>query len=248
MQMKKTVIVLLTAVWLLCGCRAKETNSISVTTAPAETAPSAAVTTGVVPTQQINGETVTCIAIEPLCQLPELPTGCEVTSLATVLHFYGVPVDKCAIGDSYLDKGEVGSVDFRKAFVGDPRDEDAYGCYAPVIVNAANRILEERGVPLHAEQVNGLELEALFPYIDNNIPVIIWGTLDCRESAPTVVWNVDGEELQWIYPEHCMVLAGYSSDTVWVCDPMSGQMKEYDRELFRAGYHALLQQAVVIVS
>lgn len=243
--MKQTVVALFAALLLLCGCQAKEVGSPSDTAAFA-TDTQAVAETNAAPTQLINGEAVTRIAIEPLCQLPELPTGCEVTSLAAVLRFYGIPVDKCAIGDFYLDKGEVGTVDFRKAFEGDPRDEDAYGCYAPVIVNAANRILPEHGTQLHAEEVSGLELEALFPYIDQNIPVIIWGTLDCQESEPTVVWEVDGEELQWIYPEHCMVLAGYGSDTVWVCDPMSGELREYDKELFRAGYNALFQQAVVI--
>ena len=77
------------------------------------------------------------IPFTAICQYPELPTGCEVTSLSMVFNHYGHPCDKCDIADYYLTKGEVGTVDFHEAFEGDPRDESSYGCYANVIVKAA---------------------------------------------------------------------------------------------------------------
>lgn len=245
--MKKTVIFVVAAVLLLCGCGAQESSetpreTAAPQTAAVETAPAAS---GAVP-QTVDGHPAKLVHIQTLAQLPELPTGCEVTSLAAVLRYYGFDIDKCEIGDRYLDKGAVGTVDFREAFEGDPRDEDAYGCYAPVIVNAANRILTERGSAMRAAEVSGRELEDLFGYLDRDIPVIIWGTLDCAPSEPTTVWDIGGKQLQWIYPEHCMVLAGYSDADVWVCDPMSGKMQKYEKELFKAGYNALLRQAIVI--
>ncbi len=246
--MKKIWMIACAAALLLAGCGAQESSAAPQDTAAVQTtgaAPAAPVASGAVQ-QQVSGAPLKLVNIQTLAQLPELPTGCEVTSLAAVLNYYGVTIDKCDIGDRYLDKGAVGTVDFREAFEGDPRDEDAYGCYAPVIVNAANRILTERGTSMQAAEVSGQELEQLFSYLDRDIPVIIWGTLDCAPGEPTAVWEVNGKQLQWIYPEHCMVLAGYSDTSVWVCDPMSGQMQEYDKELFKTGYNALLRQAVVI--
>ncbi len=181
-----------------------------------------------------------------VCQYPELPTGCEMTSLTMVINHYGINADKCDISDNYLDKGEVGTVDFRKAFVGDPRDESSFGCYAPVVVNTANRYLQAQGSNLRATDVTGQELESLFEYINSQVPVIIWGTLDCEEGYYSVTWNVDGQDLTWITPEHCMVLVGYDQQSVWVADPIYGEVVSYDKAIFESRYDTLLKQAVVI--
>lgn len=181
-----------------------------------------------------------------LNQYPELPTGCEVTSLTMVLNFYQLAADKCDIADNYLEKGEVGAVDFRVAFEGDPRDENSYGCYAPVIVKAADAYLTANNSTMKATDLTGTAFADLFQYIDKGIPVIVWGTLDCEEGHYSVTWEVDGKELTWFTPEHCMVLVGYSDYQVWVADPVHGDIRVYDRELFRVRYESLQQQAVVI--
>lgn len=68
------------------------------------------------------------IDIDEILQNPELPTGCEVTSLAMVLNYWGYDIDKLTLATDYLKKGEIGSVNFKEAFVGDPRSAEAYGC------------------------------------------------------------------------------------------------------------------------
>lgn len=190
--------------------------------------------------------TGTLLNISPVNQHPELPTGCEVTSLTMLLNYYGLYADKCDIADNYLTKGEVGTVDFRVAFEGDPRDSQSYGCYAPVIVDAANRYLSANGSGYQAVEVSGQELEALFQYIDSKTPVMVWGTLDCREGYYSTVWHVDGRDLQWITPEHCMVLIGYDANSVTVADPFYGEIRTFDKETFRSGYNMLFRQAIVL--
>ncbi len=185
-------------------------------------------------------------SFQAICQYPELPTGCEMTSLAMALNYSGVPADKCDIADNYLDKGEVGTVDFRAAFAGDPRDESSFGCYAPVVVNAANRYLQAAQSTLQAQDLSGTEFEELFLYIDAGIPVIVWGTQDCAEGHYSVTWNVNGQDLTWYTPEHCMVLVGYDEGLAWVADPIYGDVRSYDREIFKSRYEALYRQAVVI--
>ena len=73
--------------------------------------------------------------VDCILQNPELPTGCEVTALAIVLNYYGYGVDKCDLSDYYLDKGYIGETNPNDAFLGEPRYDYSYGCYAPVIVN-----------------------------------------------------------------------------------------------------------------
>lgn len=180
-------------------------------------------------------------------QNPELPTGCEVTSLTMTLNYLGVNADKSDIADNYIDKGPIGSTDFNKKFVGDPRDVNSYGCYAPVIVNAANKYLTAKGSSLNATNISGKDLEELFTsYIDKNIPVIVWGTVDNREGRYTTTWKVDGQDLKWYSPEHCMVLVGYDNDKVWVADPMHGDVRSYKKSTFKDRYNSLKKQAVVI--
>lgn len=187
------------------------------------------------------------IDVKSICQYPELATGCEITSLTMTLNYYGFDVDKCDLSDYYLDKGPVGETDFRLAFEGDPRDGNSYGCYAPVIKNTANKYLQTQNSSMYAKDITGLEFEELFSYIDQKIPVIVWGTLDCREGHYSVTWNVDGKNLTWFTPEHCMVLVGYDNENVTVCDPTRGDIRSYDRQLFKSRYNSLQKQAVVIV-
>lgn len=79
-----------------------------------------------------------------------LPTGCEIVSALMVLRHYEYDITADAFIDQYLDKGEFYTDDEgrlygvhpARAFAGDPRSENGYGCYAPVIVNLLNRILK----------------------------------------------------------------------------------------------------------
>lgn len=202
-------------------------------------------------TSQLNNSQLTDVECKikgftPLCQYPDLPTGCEVTSLTMVLNFYGINCDKCEIADNYLDKGEVGKVNFWEAFEGDPRDENSFGCYSPVIVNAANKVLNAYGSPLKAVDISGKELSELFTYVDKNTPVIVWGTQNCEPGYYSITWNVNGEDLSWFRPEHCMVLVGYDNQSVSVADPLYGDIRPYDKATFESRYNSLFRQAIII--
>lgn len=180
-------------------------------------------------------------------QLPELPTGCEITSLTMALRCNGIPADKCDLADNYLRKGEIGETDCRRAFIGNPRDENSYGCYAPVIVDAAERYLSENGYALTVRDLSGTALSDLLPYIDEGIPVIFWATQDMCEGTITETWEIDGEEINWIFPEHCMVIIGYSDNSIRVADPLTGEVRTYDRSLTEAAYDLLSRQAIVLL-
>lgn len=110
-------------------------------------------------------------------QLPELPTGCEVTSLAMALNFYDLNIKHTSLADSFLEKGAYRESDYRKVFVGDPRVYRSYGCYAEVIVNTAEKFLKT--VPDRSFKVydlTGCEPDRLYSYIDMGYPVIVWAT------------------------------------------------------------------------
>ena len=78
--------------------------------------------------------------VEPVLQLPELPTGCEITSLVTVLNYYGYDISKTQLADEYLECGEVGDTDPNEKFIGSPYDIHSCGCFSNVIADAAKSL------------------------------------------------------------------------------------------------------------
>lgn len=78
-------------------------------------------------------------------------------------------------------------------------------------------------------------------------PVVIWSTIDLKETYRNITWDVDGKEIAWRANEHCMVLIGYDKDnnTCIVSDPLQG-IKEYPRDLFNQRYEELGKQAIVV--
>lgn len=189
--------------------------------------------------------------VKYLSQNPELPTGCEITSLTTVLNYYCYDVSKTEMSDNYLEKTVDKIGDFWEVFVGDPR-KNGFGCYAKPIVTAANKYLATQSSKYKAVDYSGTKFENLLSLVEGGTPVIIWGTIydekenDLQKPYTTVKWTIDGKELQWIAPEHCMVLIGYDADRhiAIMSDPQRG-IVEYDLDTVKSRYLALHAQCVV---
>ncbi len=186
-------------------------------------------------------------------QNPELPTGCEITALTTVLNYYGYNVSKTEMADNYLEKSVNGLGDFWEVFVGNPR-KNGFGCYAKPIVKAANKYLATQNSEYMAYNYSGAEFEDLLKTVESGTPVIIWSTMygrktrDLLEPYSTAKWTVGGKTIQWIAPEHCMVLIGYDIDRniAVMSDPQRG-IVEYNLETVKARYLAIHSQCVVLL-
>lgn len=179
-------------------------------------------------------------------QRPELPTGCEITSLAMVLNYYGYDIDKCSLSDEYLDKGPTFETNPYHAFMGEPRSVHSYGCYAPVIVNAAKKYLSTVGNELLVYDMSGSDFEEFLPYLNKGIPVIVWETIGMKESYCSSSFTVDGETVEGITNEHCMVLIGYDQDHYIMADPLAG-IKYYGKDIVVQRYNEMNRQAVIVM-
>lgn len=196
--------------------------------------------------------------VQNIMQNPELPTGCEVTSLTMLLNYLGYPADKLTMARDYLPKldfywedGIYHGADFRTTFAGNPESEYSYGCYAPCIVTTANSYFSANGFDAAACDITGVDFDSLLTdYIDNDKPVLIWITSsNLHESTLTTIWTTpDGEQLQWRAYEHCVVLTGYDKDNqlIYVSDPLYGNTA-YDYSTIRQRYNEMGQQAVYII-
>lgn len=179
-------------------------------------------------------------------QNPELPTGCEVTALTTVLNYMNYNIDKLTLADYFLPKGAIGTTHPDVAFVGNPRNRSAYGANAPVIVYTANSYFNEVKSEHKAHNISGNELSDLTKYLYDGYPVIIWATINMSKSYPGSKWYLETGVYQWKANLHCLVLVGFTEDKYILADPLKKGLTYYDKDLVETRYNELGNQAVVI--
>ena len=194
--------------------------------------------------------------METIYQTPELPTGCEITALTMAMQYQGFDVSKTVMAEDYLPKSSnwyyVGDKrygpDFRQVFAGNPFRSSGYVCGAPAIATAANGFLEDAGSSWHAFDVTGTDPEDLYSLIFQDIPVVVWITIDMVNRPIAGGWYVEetGEYLEWSKMDHCGVLMGVDDSSVTINDPISGVITA-SKERFESVYEQRGQQAVVIL-
>lgn len=181
-------------------------------------------------------------------QEPELPTGCEITSLAEVLNYHGFNIDKEELCDNFMPVDYVGQVTMNQAYIGDPRSSSGFGCNSSVIVKAAYEYFESIDSPCYAVDLSGTNFRELFYQITQGRPVIVWSTMYLTESYPTFIWTAgNGEDMIFNYYQHCMAIYGYdlNEGIVYAGDPLVGNTT-YSIERFEMIYDIMEKQAVII--
>lgn len=189
-------------------------------------------------------------------QMPELPTGCEITALTMALNYYGCPADKVEIAERYLptvpadlyygDDGRLYGPDLNRYFVGDPATRGGYICGTEAIVYAANSYLADINSSLHAVDLTGSPAEDLYELVSENTPVVVWVTISMQpRRSPEGWYTEDGAYVDWSTNDHGAVLIGYTKDTVTIADPISG-LTEYDRAEFEEVFASRGNRCVVI--
>lgn len=184
------------------------------------------------------------------------PTGCESVSAVMLLQYLKIPVTVDGFIGQYLDKkgfeergGELYGPDPRNCFCGSPYDSASFGCYAPVIAKALDRVFQDLDGGRHkAVDETGTPLQELLKrYIDRGMPVICWACIDMKEPVTGPVWRLldTGEPFTWISNEHCMLLVGYDEERYYFNDPHNGNgLTGYEKGLLEQRWRAQHMQAV----
>ncbi len=180
------------------------------------------------------------------------PTGCESVSTVMLLQYLGYPCSVDEFINHYLAKqafemrgGELYGPDPDRFFCGSPYTDDSFGCYAPVICNALQKITGGRYLVCNE---TGTPVEMLLhEYIDHDMPVIFWACIDMREPVTGPSWRLldSGEPFTWISNEHCLLLVGYDDEGCYFNDPYNNNgVIHYPRELVEKRHLAQYQMAV----
>ena len=178
-------------------------------------------------------------------QMPELPTGSEITALSMMLNYYGYSIDKMNMALEYLPTvpakfyegadGRIYGPDMGMYFVGDPTSE-GYICGTGAIVTAADAYLEDVGSSYRAKDLTGTVPEDLYRLVSEGMPVLVWVTIGMQEREEVRGWYTeDGRWMGWSRNDHGAVLIGYDEKTVTIADPLSG-LRVYSRDMFEHVY------------
>lgn len=210
---------------------------------------------------KVSGHTgrQTLLDVPFIDQRGRYPTGCESVSAVMALRYAGIDITVDDFIQNHLPQtglphpeGDalVGGSPWQ-AFIGSPYERSGFGCYAPVIAKAIKSAIESipaaSGYDVHAVYRQSIE-QLCKTYIDRGVPVIFWATQRMAKPHSGKGWRLEGsgESFQWIAPMHCLVLVGYSGDTLYFHDPLAGANVPYPKAAVEAAYRGLHSQAVVI--
>lgn len=168
------------------------------------------------------------ICVPYIDQTDRYPTGCESITAVMLLQYLGI----CICPDEFIDRylkqmpmrredGVLCGPNPWEFFAGSPYDSESFGCYPPVIVEALNRVFSDYRAGFRASDISGMAMvKMLERYIDRDMPVIFWASIDLKETVLGPAWRLpDGSQFCWISNEHCMLLVGYDADAYYFNDP-----------------------------
>lgn len=185
-------------------------------------------------------------------QMPELPRGCEVTSLAMLLHFHGLPVSKMELAERIVKQpfqqgGYKGNM--HEGFVGDMTtyDRPGLGVYVePVIDLVSNYIHKEQIV-----NISGKQAEDIYHYLDNGLPV--WVIINSRmKKLPAEqfeTWKTNQGNMKVTYRQHSVIITGHDKQYVYVNNPLKHEKNSrVNKKDFEAAWIQMGRQAMTITS
>lgn len=156
-------------------------------------------------------------------------TGCESVSAVMVLNYLGIDISVDEFIEKYVPcrsfedvNGVKYGADPYEQFAGSPYDENAFGCYAPVIVSAFERVFKDYEKSFSAVDVSGVPVDILIEkYVNCGMPVVFWACIDMKPPVLGPSWKLfsDDSDFTWTSNEHCMVLAGADDENYYFYDP-----------------------------
>ncbi len=187
-------------------------------------------------------------------QYPELPNGCEITSLAAAMKSLGIGASKMDLAKNYLPMQGFYYVNRKlyapnpyQYYIGTPWGQGGWYCYAPPIVTAANNYFANNGLSYQAIDYSNRSKADFEAALNNNNPIIIWVTKEVAEVRRIPKWYSPSNPNIQIVPInlHCVVLRGISQGKVYYMDPIRGNQVASVQTFFTR-YNQLGSHAVMI--
>lgn len=194
--------------------------------------------------------------VPQILQNPELPNGCEITSLCEVLTYLGFPADKCELADRYLPRSARWyGTDPDEEYMGNPHLDDStpetgYYCFAGPILKAASRYFAVKNdTRYEAVDFTGSEQAQLEQLLQAGHPFIFWASLhfeDIKKDPCGGYALPDGRVHEVFHTLHCMVCKGMDDQYFYIADPLNFNEK-VEKAQFMKIYRQLGSRAVAVL-
>ncbi len=200
-------------------------------------------------------------------QLPELPNGCEVTSLAMLLSAVGQPVDKMQLArrqpvdptpvswrpgfpwrPGLGDQPNLDAVTHwgnpNVGFVGNVYAHPGYGIYHDPL-----RRLLDKQLPGQALDLTGHPFADIIAQLDRGVPVLLWTTISYAPTDNWVTWQSSTGPVHATQDEHAVLLIGHNHTSLLINDPLSGHAAvAVDADRFQGAWQQLGAQALTVAA
>jgi uncharacterized protein YvpB len=185
-----------------------------------------------------------------IMQYPELPRGCEITSLTMLLQFYGVDKGKMELlpemnrDTTPIEYNLDGSIKYwgnpYVGFVGDiTLDSVGFGIYHSALFD-----LLATYIPSALDLTGGF-FQDLEQQIAQGIPVMVWTTVRYEVPDKWVEWDTPAGPIRTTFQEHAVLLVGFDEENVYVNDPLKNRKNvKINKAQFTASWKAMGQQAL----
>ena len=188
-------------------------------------------------------------------QYPELYRGCEVTSLAMLLNYYGINVSKIELSEKInkepfsfkLEDGKIYNGNPNIGFVGDIYSikNPGYGVYNEPIYNLLSSYIGTKALNL-----TGVDFNDLYYYINKNRPIfaIINTKFKPLPETEFQYLKTTRGDVKITYREHAVVITGYDQNYIYFNNPMYPNKTEKKPKLdFIKAWEQMGKQAITYV-
>lgn len=178
---------------------------------------------------------------------PKLYNGCEVTSLAMLLHYSGYEhITKNALANKIkrvplnYENGLKG--DPHDGFVGDMENGPGLGVYHEPIYQLAKKYVGNQAVDLTGKPVK----KAIYQSLEKGYPVWVITTSTFAKTDNIETWNTPNGKIDISFNMHSVVITGYDKDHVYLNNPYGEKNQKVDREQFEDSWKQMGSQAIII--
>lgn len=185
-------------------------------------------------------------------QMPELPRGCEVTSLAMLLNYNGIHVSKMTLAKKIKKDPTPFRIRNGKRYFGNPNDgfvgnmytfsKPGFGVFHKPIEALAKQYLPDRIINL-----TGGSFDTVLNYVGAGHPVWIITTswFSYVPSRYWQTWYTPHGTVRITMKEHSVLVTGYDSKYVYINDPLYvSKNRKLLRDPFIDGWKQYGSQAI----
>ncbi len=190
-----------------------------------------------------------------ISQLPELPRGCEVTSLAMLLAHAGFDVDKMTLAAEIKKDKTPYSASGGKIYFGNPyygfvgdmynRSHPGFAVFHGPVAELAGNYLPNRVIDLTGSEF----LDILYP-VSAGVPVWVMVNVYYRELEDKYFqnWETPSGSVRITYKTHSVLVTGYDETYIYFNDPLTNKKnRKVNRTGFEKAWKQMGRQAITYI-